>query len=455
MANRCFLLLLILLGSWTSGCSSALYHPTHHIHYSPQSFGLEPNDLWIDGLHAWHFPANQKKSRALVVLFHGNGENLTSHFSNLSWLPAQGFEYLIFDYRGYGKTPGKPSPQNTVEDGKKIITWALSRKQPLILMGQSLGGAVLLRSLQEIRAESTTERITPVRLVVLDSTFASYQDAGQSLLSRFWITWPFQWLGQLLLSDDRAPSADQLSESSPFPYVVLHGTHDISIDPSLGRELYDSLPKPKRWIFAAGGRHIQSLWLEYPKKTYPFRQALLSIFNEVTGGPPIAALPVSNSLPFEIGRSFEVLQGPGGSFSHQGEQWNAIDFKMPEGTPVRAMRAGVVLLVEDQHTQGGPSDKFLMDANRILIEHDDGTFGEYAHLAPTSSLVTRGMRVRTGDQLAKSGSTGFSTEPHLHVMIYVTQGSIPIVFDTAEAPGVVLKKGDHPEAVLPGIYDHF
>lgn len=432
--------LLLLLSATLAGCSSLLYHPTHERHLEPSRLGLKAIDFRIPGdppLHAWRFESSARKTQALVLQFHGNAENLTSHFASLSWLPAEGFELVAFDYRGYGETPGKPDPSGTVRDGMQAISWALeasrARGIPVILHGQSLGGIVLLRALENLQQSLPTADLARIRAVVLESTFASYQGAGSSVLSRNWLTWPLQWLSHVLLSDAEAPKLDFSRWRSVPEWIVLHGTEDESISPGLGRSLFNRLPEPRHWLPAAGAGHVQSLWMQDPHGKYPYRDRLLLHLNAAIGLLPRQKLrdlePLELSLPFEKSRTYDVLQGPGGRFSHQGEQFYAVDFAMPEGTPVLAMRSGRVVQVIDKNTRGGPSSEMAVHSNLIRIEHADGTIAEYLHLAPHSARVREGERVARGAPIALSGSTGFVTEPHLHVRVYTPLGSVRLVFE--------------------------
>jgi len=211
---------------------------------------------------------------------------------------------------------------------------------------------------------------------------------------------------------------------------VLHGTEDATISATLGRDLFAALPEPKTLVIAAGAGHIQSLWIRDPKGHYPYRERVLAALNRVTGNPYPSFEPLELLPPFVPAPGIRLLQGAGGGFSHQGEQYHALDFAMPEGTPVRAMRAGQVLQVIQHHTEGGPSDQFATRANLILVEHSDGTLAEYVHLAPRSARVSVGQKVRRGQELGLSGNTGFTTEPHLHVRIYTSLGSVPLVFES-------------------------
>ncbi len=123
------------------------------------------------------------------------------------------------------------------------------------------------------------------------------------------------------------------------------------------------------------------------------------------------------ALPFRQG-ALPVLQSCNGWFSHRGEANQAVDIGMPEGTPVRAARAGRVILVKMDSRVGGRSRKYLGQDNKVLVQHDDGSVAAYAHMLPASARVAPGARVAVGDVLALSGNTGFSAQPHLHFELY-------------------------------------
>lgn len=121
-------------------------------------------------------------------------------------------------------------------------------------------------------------------------------------------------------------------------------------------------------------------------------------------------------LPYPDGLAFRVTQAYGGRLtSHDdAENRHAVDFDMPEGTPVVAARGGVVIDVTLTYRAGGLDRAFLRRANKITIVHDDGTIAEYAHLAHRAPLVQTGQRVLRGTRIAASGNTGYSSAPHLH-----------------------------------------
>jgi murein DD-endopeptidase MepM/ murein hydrolase activator NlpD len=152
------------------------------------------------------------------------------------------------------------------------------------------------------------------------------------------------------------------------------------------------------------------------------------------------------SLPYAPGATYRVSQGYGGRFSHQGSNKYAIDWKMPEGTPVYAARGGLVVKVKDDSDTGGSNIKFDPFNNYVLIRHDDGTLGHYCHLKQGGVKVTPGSTVHAGEMIALSGNTGFSSGPHLHFCVFKAANgrereSIPVKFHDLNGESITLTEG--------------
>lgn len=151
-------------------------------------------------------------------------------------------------------------------------------------------------------------------------------------------------------------------------------------------------------------------------------------------------------LPYAPGNKFKVTQGYNGKFSHTGSNQYAIDWDLPEGTLVHAARGGIVVRVKDDSDKGGPSIEYDRYNNYVLIRHEDGTLGHYCHLQKGGVLVKPGQTVSTGDVIAHSGNTGFSSGPHLHFCVFKakdgrTRVSIPVKFRTTQDRAITLTSG--------------
>jgi murein DD-endopeptidase MepM/ murein hydrolase activator NlpD len=144
-------------------------------------------------------------------------------------------------------------------------------------------------------------------------------------------------------------------------------------------------------------------------------------------------------LPFPVGSSRFLLQGPCGAHSHQNEERFAYDFRMPIGSVITAARAGVVNKVVEDFFDGNNQ---ATELNYILILHEDSTVSRYLHLTRDGAVVQRGDRVKACDTIGYSGNTGVSTEPHLHFDVtgYCAKApcqTIPVSFKNAEKSSLV------------------
>lgn len=249
-----------------SGCSSMLYYPSPHAYTDPAQFRHKPELIDFksdDGLrlHGWYFKSPVRPAKATILFFHGNAQNLSTHFFSLYWLLEHGYDYFIFDYRGFGNSEGKPSPEGTLKDGKAALKWVNENKDPsskTVIFAQSLGSAVALR----VACDATEENgSVGFESVIVDSGFVSYRRVAQKALSRSWILWPFQWLAHVVLSDEYAPK-DCVSKISPRPLLVVHGDSDQTVDFSHGEKLFNLSREPKEFWKIEGGRHTDFVFRE-------------------------------------------------------------------------------------------------------------------------------------------------------------------------------------------------
>ena len=137
--------------------------------------------------------------------------------------------------------------------------------------------------------------------------------------------------------------------------------------------------------------------------------------------------PVSSKMSHRISQSFK------GRFSHSKRpSIYAVDIATPVGTYISAARDGTVIWVKDDYHMGGRDKYFLDKANYVKVLHQDGTYAVYAHILLGSALVGPGDKVMAGDRLARAGSSGYSTGPHLHFVLRKNAGfravSIPFKF---------------------------
>lgn len=201
---------------------------------------------------------------------------------------------------------------------------------------------------------------------------------------------------------------------------LLHGPVEVRLDFRRSRNVSarPALPATTT-VPARSSVLVAEVLMSDPLKGGDFDLSLESL----PGDPASVPQDYDYRLPFDYGR-VRVDQGPGGSFSHNDDQNRyAIDFAVPEGTPILAAREGLVMQVESDFDQAGLNrEKYGGRANFIRILHGDGSMALYAHLKPEGVQVRVGQYVRKGQRIGLSGNTGLSTAPHLHFVVQVNRG---------------------------------
>ncbi|MEB0007844.1 alpha/beta hydrolase [Pseudomonas sp. RTB3] len=244
-----------------TGCSSLLFYPEPGQPFTPDRAHLAYRDVTLtaaDGtrLHGWWLPAKAGVPvKGTVLHLHGNGGNLAWHLGGSWWLPEEGYQVLLLDYRGYGMSQGEPSLQGIYQDVDAAFSW-LNRSpevqgKPLVVLGQSLGGAIAVHYL----AEHPQQRAR-VKALILDGTPASYRDVARYTLSTSWLTWPLQTPLSWLI-----PDADSAIRGLPLlsgtPLLIFQSLDDSMVPLSNGISLYQAAPPPRVLQLTRGG-HVQT-----------------------------------------------------------------------------------------------------------------------------------------------------------------------------------------------------
>ncbi|GAB4254251.1 MULTISPECIES: alpha/beta hydrolase [Deferrisoma] len=229
-----------------AGCSAWVerwvYHPSASGGLTPGSRGLGYEDLRLvasDGVtvHAWWVPGTREGPA--IVFLHGNAGNLSDRVDLIVRLHERlGLSILALDYRGYGRSDGRPTQSGLLGDALAAVAEARRRADgPVVLFGRSLGAAVALH----------TAARTTVEGLVLEGAFTRVAD-----LARFHypvLSWPFRRYLEPLW-DNLA-----LAPEVKVPALFLHGDRDQVVPIGLAWRLYDRYGGPKRFRTIPGAGH--------------------------------------------------------------------------------------------------------------------------------------------------------------------------------------------------------
>ncbi len=255
------LLLLTMLFMTLSGCSNLLFFPLKELPYTPAVAKLEFRDITLaaaDGthLHAWWLPVKPGVAvKGTVLHLHGNGGNVATHLGGSYWLPEQGYQVLLLDYRGYGKSAGSADLPGVYQDIDAAFAWLQSapeaQGQPLYLLGQSIGGALAVHYLSE-----HPEQAKRLSALVLDGVPASYRDVARLTLGNSWLTWPLQIPLSWLVPDSDS-AIHSIGNLSQLPILLYQSIDDTVVPLSNGVSLYQAA-RPPRVLQLTRGGHVQT-----------------------------------------------------------------------------------------------------------------------------------------------------------------------------------------------------
>lgn len=162
-------------------------------------------------------------------------------------------------------------------------------------------------------------------------------------------------------------------------------------------------------------RHLATS-LSILKQGKSYKYSYTTLYNRGNHHKEVYDVDYPYDLPYKKGQEFQLYQGYNGKSTHQNQ--NALDFKMPVGTPILAARGGLITNVIVNNSKNCFKKECKKFNNLITIYHDDGTFADYAHLKYKGAAVQVGAKVSQGQLLGYSGNVGYSNGPHLHFVVY-------------------------------------
>jgi len=213
-----------------------IFYPEKDLLGDPSAWGLPFDDVYfttIDGLklHGWYVAGNR---REIMLWCHGNAGNISDRLDFMKLLhDSLGLNIFIFDYRGYGRSQGRPTEEGTYRDAQAAMDYLRSRpdvdKDSIVIFGQSLGGAIAV----DLASKNSCLGL------ILEATFTSLVDIFEMPPAAF----PIKY--------------DSYSKIKrvKVPLLVLHGDHDDVVPFESGYSLYAAANKPKKFCAIEGALH--------------------------------------------------------------------------------------------------------------------------------------------------------------------------------------------------------
>ena len=204
--------------------------------------GVPLQEVWFqatDGTKLFGWYAEQSAGSAVVLWCHGNAGNMVHRLDNLRALYRLGLSVFLFDYRGYGKSQGRPSEAGLYQDAIGAYDYLTHvrriRPERLVIFGRSLGGAVA--------GELATQR--PAMGLLLESCFPSIEAVAR----HHYMGLPLHWLlGASFRLEDRLPHLS-------LPKLFVHGDRDEIIPIELGQRAFAAAKAPKEFYLVRGADH--------------------------------------------------------------------------------------------------------------------------------------------------------------------------------------------------------
>lgn len=221
-----------------------LYHPDigREIERTPKAVGLDYEAVWLTTednvrIEAWFVPA--PAARGVVLLTHGNAGSIAYRVDYAPLFHRLGFSLLLLEYRGYGRSEGKPSEEGTYADARAawrhLVTERGFPADRIVLVGESLGGAVVAQLAADHRPAA----------LILASSFVSVPELASEL---------YPWLPARWLVRYRYDTLESLERVS-CPVLIAHSRDDDIVPFRHGEQLFAAVKGAKAFLELAGGHN--------------------------------------------------------------------------------------------------------------------------------------------------------------------------------------------------------
>ena len=222
--------------------SRLIYYPLYQWVTTPMAIDLNYDTVFFktkDGvkLSGWFIPAQEP--RGIVLFCHGNAGNISHRLDSIQVFNRLGLSVFILDYRGYGKSEGKPTEKGTYLDAEAAIQYLVQERQvsptEIIIFGRSLGGAIAAHLAKDY----------PPRALILESTFTSIPDMAK-------VIYPF--LPVSLLVRFHYTTREYVQKIT-CPLLIIHSPEDDMIPFQQGRYLFEAAREPKEFLEISGSHN--------------------------------------------------------------------------------------------------------------------------------------------------------------------------------------------------------
>jgi pimeloyl-ACP methyl ester carboxylesterase len=181
-------------------------------------------------------PGVPGNSGGVILFCHGNAGNVSQRIDSFEIFRELGFSTFIFDYRGYGKSEGKPSEKGTYRDAEGAWNYLVREKkvkpEEIIVFGRSLGGGI---------ASYLAKKYQP-RALIIESSFTAISDIARALVP----TLPLK-----LLLRFKYNTRERLKDIH-CPVLIVHSPDDRTIPFVCGKVLYETANPPKKFLRIKG-----------------------------------------------------------------------------------------------------------------------------------------------------------------------------------------------------------
>jgi hypothetical protein len=255
-----------------------IFQPSRKMDSTPGQLGRPFEDLFIpvengQRINAWYFPATNTASPVMLVC-HGNAGNISDRLDLAALLLEAGAGVLLVEYRGYGRSDGKPGEERTYRDAQAAYHWLIAKGVAgtnIIAYGESLGGGIV----SELAVREA------VGGLILQSTYTSVTALGAEL---------FPWLPARLVSTIKYNTRARLPRLH-VPVLILHSRHDDLIQFHHAEENFAAANEPK-FLREIGGGHNDGLFVSRPAMLAAVREFLQ---NPIVNHSHVQAAPVPGS----------------------------------------------------------------------------------------------------------------------------------------------------------------